>query len=66
MLNNTTDVDIMTGRKLSSFQVANIEITYWLVCSSTRKRGVFGGTVILASFKYHFIRVYDNLIIRFK
>ena len=26
MLNNTTDVDIMTGRKLSSFQVANIEI----------------------------------------
>ena len=44
---------------LQSFQLANIELIYWTVRSSSRKgwdgiKGVDGG--------YHFIRVHENLV----
>ena len=42
-----------------------MDLIYWSVRSSTRKgdgvNGVYGFIVILASYEYHFIRVYENL-----
>ena len=42
-----------------------MDLIYWSVRSSTRKgdgvNGVYGFFVILASYEYHFIRVYENL-----
>ncbi len=63
----TIYVNIMTEEILSSFQVANVDITYWsLRCSPSRRGGDgvkrVGRIVILASYRFHFIRVQDNLV----
>ena len=47
--------------------LANIEFIYWSVRSSSRKegdrvKGVEGGIIILAHYKFHFIRVHDNMV----
>ena len=54
---STIYVDIMTGEKLSSAEVANMDISYWSVCSSSRRRvdGV-KGVVTLANYKLHLNR----------
>ena len=49
------NVDIIAWEKLSSILVANMEIIYWTVCLSSRRE------VVLASYKFYFIRVHDNL-----
>ena len=58
----------MTREELSSIWVAISHIIYWLVHYSSRKEGdrvkrMDGGVVILARYMFHFIRVYDTLII---
>ena len=60
-------MDNKTGEKLSSIKVTNIDIIYWSIPSSNRRKvdkvkGVDGGIFILASYKFHFIRVHDNLV----
>ena len=59
-----TYVNIMTGETI---YVANMELIYWSVRSSNRRGGdgvnrVDGGIVILAYYKFHFIREHDNLV----
>ena len=41
--------------------VANMDLIYWLVLSSSKMRRE-GGIVILASCEYNFIRVHKNLV----
>ena len=58
-------VDIMTGVNLSSIYVANMDNTYWLDFLSVGwgKGGRWRGSLfILASYKFHFHRVHDNLV----
>ena len=59
----------MTGENLSSISVANMDLIYWLVCSSIRRDWMgerewmgMGGIVISASCEYYFIRVHENLM----
>ena len=57
----------MKEEKLSSIYVANMGIIYYSVCSSSKRGGdgvkvVNGGIVISASYKFHFIRVPENLV----
>ena len=44
--------------------LANMDISYGTVRSLSRKGvdGIDRGIVILASYKFHFIRVYENLV----
>ena len=67
------NLDVLTGKKLTSFQVADMEIIYWSVRSSSRwggdrikvrdgVKGWMGGIVILASYKFYFMRVDDDLV----
>ena len=47
-------------------KLANMDLIYWSVCSSSRRggdwlKGVDWGIVILASCKHHFIKVHENL-----
>ena len=60
-------VDILTGENLALIQVADMNLIYWLVSSSSRRvkdgvQRVDGGIVILASCEYPFIRVHKNLV----
>ena len=60
-------MDIMTGEKMSSIYVANMEIIYWSVRSSSWRGGygvigVESGIVVLACYEFHFIRVLGNLV----
>ena len=56
----------MTGGKLSSILGANRDITHWSVRSSSKRGGdgvkMVDVEVILASYKFNFIRVHDNLV----
>ena len=59
-------MDILTEKNLSSILLANMDLTYWSVYSSSRIggygiKGVEVGIVILASCEYNFIRVHENL-----
>ena len=50
---------------MGKIYVANMDLIYWSVRSSSRIRGdrvKDVGIVILASCEYHFIRVYENLV----
>ena len=47
--------------KLLSIKVANMDIIYWSVCLSSRRggdkvKGVNGGIVILACYKFNFLK----------
>ena len=53
--------------KMSSVEVANIDLMYWSVRSCSRRGGDgikvwMGGIVILASSEYHFIRVHEKIV----
>ena len=57
----------MTGKKLSSIYVANMDITYWSVLPSNRSggdgvKGMEGMYRYLARYEFHFIRVHNNLV----
>ena len=53
-------VDIMTGEKLSSIELANMEIIYGSVVHPVGGEG--RGIVILARCKFQFIREHKNLV----
>ena len=58
-------VDILTGKNLSSIYVANMELIYWSIRLSSRREGNGVSVwiiVILASYKFHLIRVHENLV----
>ena len=57
-------MDILTAENLSSIEVANRDLIYWSVRSSSRRGGdgIKGVIIILASCKYHFIKVHENLV----
>ena len=57
----------MTGEKLKPFSVANLDIKYFYVCSSSRRRrdgvkGIDGGIVILDSYEFHCIIAHQTLV----
>ena len=57
-------VDVLTGENLSSIQVANMDLIYWSVRSSSRRGGygeVDGGKVVLASCEHNFIKMWCNI-----
>ena len=61
-------VDIMTGKKMSSFYLAIFPVIYWSGCSSSavggegiEKEGI-GIIVILARYRFHFIREHEDLV----
>ena len=64
----TTSADIgQYLEKMLSFEVANLSIIYWSVHSSIRMgsvevTGCMGQIVILASFRFHFIKVPENVV----
>ena len=58
-------VDIMTGENCRQFKVADMDVIHWPVRISTGMgcgKGVNSGIVILASYKFRFISVHDNLV----
>ena len=60
-------MDILTGENLTSIKVPNLDLIYWPIRLSSRKgedmlKGVVGGIVVLYSYKYHLIRVHENLV----
>ena len=55
---NLRGLDIMIGEKMSSSLIANNDIIYLPV-----GLGTWEGYFYLASYKIHFIRVHDNLVI---
>ena len=62
-------VDIMTGKKLSSIYVANMDITYWSVHSSSRRGGRGLGKGCRLEDRYFsqlqvslYIKVYNNMM----
>ena len=57
---DNVDVDIMTGKKLSSIKVANIEKIYWSVRSSRRGKG--GVHPYFSHLQVYSIRVHNNLV----
>ena len=70
---NINERGYLTVKKLTSFQVADMEIIYWSVRSSGRRggdrikvwdgvKGWMVGIVILASYKFYFMRVDDDLV----
>ena len=55
----------MTGEKVVVNLGANMDVTHWPVRLSSGMgcgKGVYGGIVILASYKFRFISVHDNLV----
>ena len=55
-----TYVDIMTGEKLSSIWVDDIELIYWSVCTSRRRigdRGWIEGNVIFARCEFFYMKI---------
>ena len=60
-------VDILTGEKLSLIGLANIELVYWSIRSSSWRggdwvKGKKGVIIILASCDFHFIRDHNNMV----
>ena len=57
-------VDVMTGEKLSLILVTNMDISYWSARSSSRRGwdGVKRENISLASYKFPFIKVLDDLV----
>ena len=53
-------MDLLTGKKLSSNQLANKDLIHWSVSLFSWKGGV--GIVILVSCEYYFIRVHENMV----
>ena len=53
-------VNIWIGKKITS--IANINIIYWSVCSYSRRGGDGPLSEGIASRKYYFIRVHENLV----
>ena len=59
-------MDILTGKKLSSIKVANMDLIYWTVHLTSRRGEDWVKWMDMAyryfsQREYHFIRVYKNL-----
>ena len=52
----------MSEVKLSSILFANIAMTYWSVLYPVEMEGGGWRIAILASYKFYFIRIHDNLV----
>ena len=54
----------MTGEKLSSIEIPNMELAYWAIRASSRRGGdwVKGEIIILVPLEFHFITEHEDPI----